>query len=109
MQKSEIDEAAQLLLQHGVFDQEALQKAPALTEATLRQLLARQVLYLLERDFERLLQSLYRIDVPEQRFKESLVSDDPAGQIADLMLKRELMKVETRRWYASRSQATSES
>ncbi|WP_224998386.1 hypothetical protein [Cesiribacter sp. SM1] len=108
MQKTEIDEAAQLLLQHGVFDQEALQKAPALTEAELRQLLARQVLYLLERDFERLLQSVYRIDVPEKRFKECLVSDDPAGQIADLMLKRELMKVETRRWYASRSGAASE-
>ncbi|AHM63108.1 hypothetical protein D770_24315 [Flammeovirgaceae bacterium 311] len=109
MQKTEIDEAAQLLQLHGVFDQEALAKAPELSEASLRQLLTRQVLYLLERDFERLMQSLYRIDVPEHRFKECLVSDDPAGQIADLMLKRELMKVQTRRWYASRSRAASES
>ena len=107
MQKTEIDEAVLLLQQHGVLEAEALVKVPVLTLDELRKILTRQVLYLLERDFEKLLQALYRIDVPEQRFKESLVSDDPAGQIAELVLKRELQKVETRRWYASRTQATS--
>lgn len=103
MQKPEIEEAALLMQQHGVLESEQLVKIPSLTPEALRELLLRQVNYLLERDFERLLQSLYRIDVPEQKFRESLVSQDPAGQITDLILQRELLKVKTRRWYASRN------
>lgn len=102
MQKPEIEEAAQLMQQHGVLEPQQLVKIPALTAEVLRELLIRQVNYMLERDFERLLQSLYRIDVSEQKFRESLTSEDPAGQIADLILQREMMKVQTRRWYASR-------
>lgn len=102
MQKPEIEEAALLMEQHGMLESQQLLKLPELSPEVLRELLIRQVNYLLERDFERLLQSLYRIDVSEQKFKASLVSQNPAAEIAELILERELMKVKTRRWYASR-------
>lgn len=103
MQKTEVEEAVMLLQQHGVLDVQSLEKVPLFSQEELRSLLVRQVLYLLERDLERLMQAMYRIDVPEHRFKAALVSEDPAGQLADLILQRELLKVQTRRWYASRS------
>lgn len=107
MQKTEFEEAVLLLQKHGVLEQQQLARIPELSLEALKNLLAKQVLYMLERDFERLLQALYRIDVPEQRFRESLTSEDPAGQIADLILQRELLKVQTRRWYASHSNTAS--
>lgn len=103
MEKTEIEEAVLLLQQHGVLDVQPLEKVPGLSSDALRSLLIRQVLYLLERDLERLMQAMYRIDVPEQSFKAALVSEDPAARLADLILQRELMKVHTRRWYAGRS------
>lgn len=107
MQKTEVEEAVILLQKHGVLEQQQLARVPELSIEALRKLLVKQVLYMLERDFERLLQALYRIDVPEQRFRESLTAEDPAGQIADLILQRELLKVQTRRWYASRTDTAS--
>ena len=103
MQKTEVEEAVVLLQQHGILEQQSLAKVPELSLEALKSLLTKQVSYLLERNFERLLQAMYRIDVPEQRFRASLTSDDPAGQIAELVLQRELQKVETRRWYANRA------
>lgn len=91
-----------LLQQHGILDVQPLEKVPFFSLEELRNILVRQVLYLLERDVERLMQAMYRIDVPEQRFKSALVSEDPAGQLADLILQREMMKVQTRRWYANK-------
>lgn len=106
MQKTELEEASQLLQQHGVLEQEQLSKLPHLGPDELLQLLTRQINYLLERDMERLMQSLYRIDVPEQKFKEALMAEKPAEQIAELILQRELLKVKTRRWYANRTAAS---
>lgn len=109
MQKTEAQEAAALLRQHGVLEEQQLATLHSSSVEELQTLLKKQVLYLLERDFERLLQALYRIDVPEQRFKEALVAaEDPAATITDLILQRELQKVKTRRWYASRNSASLE-
>jgi len=57
---------------------------------------------LLERDFKTLINVLYRIDVSEEQLKKVLAeaSDDPAAIITDMILKRELQKVETRRKYS---------
>ena len=57
---------------------------------------------LLERDFNTLLNVLYRIDVSEEQLKKALAAsnDNPAAVITDMILKRELQKVETRRKYS---------
>ena len=58
--------------------------------------------YHLEADFEKLCHIIYRHDVSEEKFNEALQGDniyEQAGKIADLVIERELQKVETRRTY----------
>lgn len=57
---------------------------------------------LLSRDFNTLLNTLYRIDVSEVKLKRVLAEghEDLASIITEMILKRELQKVETRRKYS---------
>lgn len=57
---------------------------------------------LMERDFNGLLNALYRIDVSEQKLKEALAltTDNPAAVITKMILERELQKVATRKKYS---------
>lgn len=62
--------------------------------------LKRVVNYLLEKDFERLLQAMYRIDVSEEKFKAVFAQDgDIAEAITQLVFDRELEKVRFRMKY----------
>lgn len=57
---------------------------------------------LLDKDFERLLQGLYRIDVNEEKVKEILHLGSPeniADDLAELILNRQLQKAITRMQY----------
>lgn len=70
-------------------------------ESALRQWLTRIINYLLEKDFERLLQAMYRIDVPEEKFKAVFAQDgNIAEAITKLVLERELEKVAIRKRYS---------
>ena len=62
-------------------------------------LLTKVIRHLLDKDFERLMNGLYRIDVDENKVKRALTTDNPAENIAQLIIERELQKVETRRKY----------
>ena len=57
---------------------------------------------LLTNDFNGLLNALYRIDVSEQKLKEALAegTDNPASIITQMIIERELQKVETRKRYS---------
>jgi hypothetical protein len=57
---------------------------------------------LLERDFNGLVNILYRIDVSETQLKKALAAstEDPASIITDMIFKREMQKVATRRKYS---------
>lgn len=65
----------------------------------LQRWLAEQVRILLNNDFQRLLNILYRIDVSEVKTKTALSKDDPADAIAALIIARELEKVDSREKY----------
>jgi len=56
---------------------------------------------LMEKDFERLIQVLYRIDVSEEKLKAALAAsnDNPASVISKMIIERELLKVEFRKKY----------
>ena len=59
--------------------------------------------YLLEKDFERLLNSLYRIDVSEDKVKTILnlsAPDEIAADLSSAIIAREKKKVETRAQYS---------
>jgi hypothetical protein len=63
-------------------------------------ILTKLIRHLLDHDFERLLNGLYRIDVSEEKVKLAMASaDNVAGQIAGLIIERELQKVATREKY----------
>ena len=61
--------------------------------------LTRIINYLLEKDFQRLLNGLYRVDVSQAKVNQVLnesAPDNISKEIAELILERELQKVETR-------------
>ena len=62
-------------------------------------LLVETVRHLINNDFEKLIQLLYRMDVSEKRIKESLYTNlesDAAVIIADLMIERQAQKKASR-------------
>jgi hypothetical protein len=67
-----------------------------------REELIRRLDYLINRDFEKLLWILYRIDVKEQLVKDVLSDKEnlnPAETLADLIIQRQLQKAQTRLKY----------
>lgn len=65
----------------------------------LKEWLAHEIQMLIDRDFHSFLNMLYRIDVDEQKAKEAFSDNDPSWRLADLVIERELQKVESRRKY----------
>jgi len=70
--------------------------------AALRQQLQLAVGRLIEKDFQRLVFVLYRVDVNERKLKYLLqenVGEDAAVIIADLIIERQLEKIKTRQQF----------
>lgn len=65
----------------------------------LEELLAAHINHLVERDFNKLLNILYRIDVSEEKIKKALLDNsDPAGQVmAELIIERQFEKITARK------------
>ncbi|MER2996267.1 hypothetical protein [Pontibacter populi] len=85
-----------------LFNTDDLQQTQTLGE--LQHKVARAVLHLLQTDLNRLLHILYRIDVDERHVKQAmLLPSEPemADRIAQLIIKRELQKAQTRFIYRS--------
>ncbi len=64
------------------------------------------IAYLLEKDFGRLLQAMYRIDIPEEDFKRILELTEPdqlADALAQRVLDRTIQKVAIREKYKNES------
>ena len=70
-----------------------------LDRAMIREKLAVLIAHLMESNFEKLCQAMYRLDVSEARFdramNENAIHDIPFA-IADLVIEREMQKVRTR-------------
>jgi hypothetical protein len=76
--------------------------APVSAEEALEAALAEKINVLIQRDFDQLLQLLYRLDINEQRLRRLLVENegDDAGKIiARLIMERQWQKMESRRQY----------
>lgn len=68
----------------------------------IRDKLAMLIEHLIQGDFEKLCQAMYRLDVSESKFHQ-IMTEKPTGEIpsslADLVIERELQKVRTRIMY----------
>lgn len=71
----------------------------------LKEKLSVVILYMLENQFEKLCNVMYRLDVSEQKFSDVLNKYPPqeaAPAIAELVIEREMMKVRTRMLYRNK-------
>ena len=76
--------------------------APVKAEESLEAALAEKINVLIQRDFDKLLQLLYRIDINEQRLRRLLLENEgeDAGKIiARLIMERQWEKMESRRQF----------
>lgn len=76
---------------------------PTLDEEKAIDFLAKVIHQMLDRDFERLLQICYRIDLGEEKLKRILHESEPdlvAPDLARALWERQKMKVEIRRRYS---------
>jgi hypothetical protein len=65
----------------------------------LKEKLEKIVAYLLDNDFERLLNAMYRLDINEEKFKlaiSGLSGDSISKEITELIINREIKKLKTR-------------
>lgn len=79
--------------------------APSLTYEELRNKLTVYFNELINSDFEKLVFLLYRIDVNEARMRALLAhkeGQDSAGLIADLVIERQLQKIESRKQFRNK-------
>ena len=68
----------------------------------IREKLAYLIAYLMQNNFEKLCQAMYRLDVSEKKFDEAMKQDALAEipyAIADRVIEREMQKVRTRIMY----------
>lgn len=70
----------------------------------LRHHLTRHIEHLINHDFDKLVHHLYRIDVNENKLRYLLQEgggENAAGLIADLVIERQLQKIENRNHFAA--------
>ena len=104
MNEQDLAASSALIIKDFQLDSDALSLASnEISQETLLAKLTAIVNYLLSKDFNRLMNALYRIDVSEEKLKRTLASntDNTAKAISELILERELQKVETRKKYSS--------
>ena len=65
----------------------------------LKSWLSVEIGVLIDRDFQQLMNILYRIDVSEEKTKMAFADHDPSAALATLIIERELQKVASRERY----------
>jgi hypothetical protein len=71
--------------------------------AAILEALALRVRHMLDHDFDRLLSAMYLLDVSEESFRNALTGGDSRSAsktLAEIILKREIEKMESRERYA---------
>ncbi len=66
----------------------------------LKAWLIHEIQKMIDMDFQRFIQVLYRLDIDEQKAKAALASENPSATFADLIIARELEKIESRKRYS---------
>lgn len=77
--------------------------ADGLSENQLREVMVNAFAYLVENDFSKLVQILYRADVDQDKLKQLLETSDASSAevIADAYIARQRAKIETWKKYSS--------
>ncbi len=76
-----------------------LQLPDTVSEEQILLQLEKRVRYLIERNLESFFQLMYRLDVPEHKVTSVLYEEDAAMQIAKLIYRRQLQKIQSRKLF----------
>jgi len=82
-----------------------LVQADNLTIDDLKKVLAGRILVLLEKNVERLLSILYRVDLNQKKLDEIFLTgskEEIADKIAESVIERQIQKIETRHYYKNK-------
>jgi len=104
MKSQELTTALDLIQKDLSLPESAINRSEKPELKELHQYLTKAIMDLLDKDFNRLINILYRIDISERRVAKALHTDDPgqvAPELASLVIERELQKVETQRKYTN--------
>ena len=86
----------------GGYEESMMIPVSGIDRQLIREKLALLIAHLMESNFEKLCQAMYRLDVSEAWF-DRVMNEKPAGEIpyaiADLVIEREMQKVRTRIMY----------
>jgi len=97
-----VDKISELIVQDFNFEpDQSLVDSKHLED--LKEKLEKIVAYLLDNDFERLLNAMYRLDIDEEKFKKAVSGSDGKNisrEIAELIVSREIQKLKTRIKYS---------
>ena len=97
MKKIVLEESCKLINQHFELENPSLLPESIESLDFLKKELIKVITHLLNNDFERLLQIMYRIDINEQKFNQAFIEkENIASSITDLVIERELQKVQSR-------------
>ena len=103
MAKESFSEALQLIQKDLDLPHNEINKLNSPGMEELKSYLENAISELLDKDFNKLLNALYRIDVSEQKVTEILhevPQKEMAAKLAIIVIERQLQKVETRRKYS---------
>ena len=98
MENQDLEKTAGLLAKNW-----GLERPDTLDLESLRLALQVQLGFMLSGDFERLVQTMYRLDVSESKFQAALLLttvDERAMQLANIVLDRELLRLQSWRKYS---------
>jgi len=86
----------------GSLEESMMIPVSGLDSNAIREKLAILIAHLMQNNFEKLCQAMYRLDVSEVKFHQ-VMTEKPTGEIpsslADLVIEREMQKVRTRIMY----------
>lgn len=99
MEKQDLVTGSALIIKDFQLDSDALIDPSNLTYDSLLNRLTQIVEHLISKDFNRLVNALYRIDVSEEKLKSVLAKrpENTSAVIAQMILDRELQKVASRK------------
>ena len=102
MEAQDLISSSKLIIKDLQLSPEMLEIKAELTYDSLAIQLAQIIDHLISKDFNQLLNALYRIDVSEEKLKSVLATspEDATLIIARMIIDRELQKVETRKRYS---------
>lgn len=76
-----------------------LQFTGTVSEDDILKLLEQRILQVADKSPEAFFQLMYRLDVPEDKVRNVLFKPEAPMEIAKLVYKRQLQKVEARKWF----------